>query len=59
MSDEKDRSTDSTVEDLQGKTKEAAGKLTGDDSLERQGKKDQAKSDLKQAGEKVKDAFKH
>jgi uncharacterized protein YjbJ (UPF0337 family) len=56
MSDEKD---DSKVQDLQGKAKEAAGKLTGDDSLERQGKTDQAKSDLKQAGEKVKDAFKH
>lgn len=59
MSDDKDRRKDNTVEDLQGKAKEAAGKLTGDGSLERQGKKDQAKSDLKQAGEKVKDAFKH
>lgn len=59
MSDDKDRRKDNTVEDLQGKAKEAAGKLTGDGSLEGQGKKDQAKSDLKQAGEKVKDAFKH
>jgi uncharacterized protein YjbJ (UPF0337 family) len=47
------------TEDLRGKAKEGAGKLTGDEDLERQGKTDQAKSDLKQAGEKVKDAFKH
>jgi uncharacterized protein YjbJ (UPF0337 family) len=59
MSDEKDRGTDSTAQDLQGKAKEAVGKVTGDESLERQGKTDQAKSDLKKAGEKVKDAFKH
>ncbi len=58
MSDE-NRGTDSTTQDVQGKAKEAAGKLTGDESLERQGKTDQAKSDLKKAGEKVKDAFKH
>ncbi len=45
-------------EDLRGKAKEAAGKATDDEELEAQGKGDQAKSDLKQAGEKVKDAFK-
>lgn len=56
---EHDKSTDSTVEDLRGKAKEGAGKVTGDESLERQGRMDQAKSDIKQAGEKVKDAFKH
>jgi len=47
------------VEDLTGKAKEATGKATDDQSLENEGKGDQAKSDLKQAGEKVKDAFKH
>lgn len=41
-----------------GKGKEAAGDATGDDSLKAEGKGDQAKSDLKQAGEKVKDTFK-
>jgi len=46
-------------EDLQGKAKEAAGKLTDNEQLEAEGKGDQAKSDIKQAGEKVKDAFKH
>lgn len=43
---------------VRGKAKEAVGKATGDESLEGQGKRDQSKSDLKQAGEKVKDAFK-
>jgi uncharacterized protein YjbJ (UPF0337 family) len=47
-----------TGQNLEGKAKEAAGKLTDDESLENEGKADQAKSDLKQAGEKVKDAFK-
>ncbi len=41
-----------------GKGKEAAGNATGDESLRNEGKADQAKGDLKQAGEKVKDAFK-
>ena len=46
------------IEDLGGKAKEAAGKVTGDKSTENEGKLDQAKSSLKDAGEKVKDAFK-
>jgi uncharacterized protein YjbJ (UPF0337 family) len=41
-----------------GKAKEAVGKTTDDESLEAEGRKEQASSDLKQAGEKVKDAFK-
>jgi uncharacterized protein YjbJ (UPF0337 family) len=47
------------VEDVEGKAKEALGRVTGDHSSEREGKTDQAKSDLKDAGEKVKDAFGH
>lgn len=47
------------MDDLGGKAKEAAGKATGDQSTENEGKGDQAKSDIKDAGEKVKDAFKH
>ncbi|HEV7207008.1 MAG TPA: CsbD family protein [Jatrophihabitans sp.] len=47
------------IEDVEGKAKEALGKVTGDRSTENEGKKDQAKSDLKNAGENVKDAFKH
>lgn len=45
------------VEDLTGKAKEATGRATDDESLEAEGRGDQSKSDLKQAGEKVKDAF--
>jgi len=46
------------AQDLGGKAKEAVGKVTGDKSTENEGKGDQAKSNLKDAGEKVKDAFK-
>ena len=46
------------AEKLGGKGKEAAGEATGDDRLRAEGQSDQAKGDQKQAGEKVKDAFK-
>jgi uncharacterized protein YjbJ (UPF0337 family) len=46
--------TDSVV----GKAKEKVGDATDNESMETEGKKDQSKADLKQAGEKVKDAFK-
>ena len=41
-----------------GKIKEKAGKTTGDDQLAAEGRVDQANGNLKQAGEKVKDALK-
>jgi uncharacterized protein YjbJ (UPF0337 family) len=41
-----------------GRVEETTGKVTGNDSLEAKGKSDQMKGNLKQAGEKVKDAFK-
>lgn len=44
-------------DELEGKAKEHAGKATGNEQMEGEGKTDQAKSNLKQAGEKVKDAF--
>jgi uncharacterized protein YjbJ (UPF0337 family) len=47
------------IEDLGGKAKEAVGKVAGDKSTENEGKLDQAKSSIKDAGEKVKDAFKN
>lgn len=47
------------AEDAKGKMKEAVGKGKDDEKLEAEGKGDQAKSDVKQAGENVKDAFKH
>ena len=45
-------------EDLKGKAKETIGRATDDEELEAEGRADQAKSSLKQAGEKVKDAIK-
>lgn len=41
-----------------GKAKETTGKATDDERLEAEGKADQGVADLKQAAEKVKDAFK-
>jgi len=46
------------VDELAGKGKETAGRATDNPDLEAEGKGDQAKSNLKQAGEKVKDVFK-
>ena len=46
------------IDDLGGKAKEAAGKVTGDKSTENEGKVDQSKANLKDAAEKIKDAFK-
>jgi uncharacterized protein YjbJ (UPF0337 family) len=40
-----------------GHLKETAGKATDDRSLQAKGKKDKASGNLKQAGEKVKDAL--
>lgn len=47
------------IDDAAGKAKEAWGEATDDDATKNEGKVDQVKSDLKGAGEKVKDAFKH
>ena len=40
-----------TIDDVSGKAKEALGKATDDKSTENEGRVDQAKSDLKDAGE--------
>ncbi len=53
-----DDKIDNAAEKAGGKAKVAAGKATDDEGLEAEGRMDQTKSDLKQAGEKVKDAFK-
>jgi uncharacterized protein YjbJ (UPF0337 family) len=53
-----DDKMDNKSEELGGKVKEGVGRATGDEDLQAQGEGDQAKSNLKQAGEKVKDAFK-
>jgi uncharacterized protein YjbJ (UPF0337 family) len=39
-----------------GAAKEGAGKLTGNEQLEREGQQDQAIAQLQDAGEKIKDA---
>ncbi len=45
-------------EGLLGKAKEKLGDATDNKDLQAEGKGDQSKADLKDAGEKVKDAFK-
>jgi uncharacterized protein YjbJ (UPF0337 family) len=45
-------------EELKGKVKEGVGRATNDQDLEAEGKADQISGNLKDAGEKVKDAFK-
>jgi uncharacterized protein YjbJ (UPF0337 family) len=45
-------------EQLKGKVKEGVGHATGNEDLEAEGKADQISGNLKDAGEKVKDAFK-
>ena len=46
------------VTEIKGKAKEGLGKATGDEEMEAEGQTDQVKGNLKQAAEKVKDAFK-
>jgi uncharacterized protein YjbJ (UPF0337 family) len=45
-------------EEVQGKIKQGVGDATGNDRLKAEGHADQAKGNLKQAGERVKDALK-
>jgi uncharacterized protein YjbJ (UPF0337 family) len=53
-----DDKIDNKAEELEGKVKEKVGQAADDPELEAEGHADQTKSNLKQAGEKVKDAFK-
>ena len=46
-----------STQQAKGKVKEVAGRVTGNDELRAEGDADQTKGNLKQAGEKVKDAF--
>jgi uncharacterized protein YjbJ (UPF0337 family) len=46
-----------SAQQVQGKAKRAVGKSVGNPRLKAEGRADQAKGSLKQAGEKVKDAF--
>jgi uncharacterized protein YjbJ (UPF0337 family) len=49
--------TKNATQKAKGQLKEAAGRVTGDERLEAEGRADKTKANLKQAGEKVKDAF--
>ena len=46
-----------SAENMQGQAKEKVGDATGDSEMQAEGQTDQTKANLKQAGEKVKDAF--
>jgi len=46
-----------TAQKVKGQFKEAAGAVTGNERLEAEGRADKSKASLKQAGEKLKDAF--
>ena len=48
-----------TGQKIKGKAKEATGSATGDEDQRDEGRAEQSEADLKQAGEKVKDAFKN
>ncbi len=47
------------AEELAGKVKEKVGDLTNNDDMKADGEGDQAKSNVKQTGEDVKDTFKN
>ena len=47
---------DNKGEEVKGRAKEAVGAATGDDSMKHEGRADQSKASVKQAGNKVKDA---
>jgi uncharacterized protein YjbJ (UPF0337 family) len=49
--------TRNAAQKVKGQFKEAAGRVSGDERLEAEGRADKTKANLKQAGEKVKDAF--
>ena len=49
--------TRNAAQKVKGQFKEAAGRVTCDERLEAVGRTDKTKANLKQAGEKVKDAF--
>ncbi|WP_395727813.1 CsbD family protein [Nakamurella sp.] len=46
------------AEEAVGKAKEVTGKVTGNEELEARGQAEQAKANVKQAGEDVKDTVK-
>ncbi|MFE9692609.1 CsbD family protein [Micromonospora sp. NPDC005806] len=53
-----DDKIDNASENTAGKIKEGVGRATDDERLEAEGRNEQASAKVKQAGEKIKDAFK-
>lgn len=53
-----DDRVDAKKDDVKGKTKEGAGKLTNDEQMENEGKFDQVKSDVKEGVADAKDKAK-
>ena len=49
--------TRNAAQKVKGQVKEAAGRVPGDRGLEAEGRSDKTRANLKQAGEKLKDAF--
>jgi uncharacterized protein YjbJ (UPF0337 family) len=53
-----DDKMDNKADELVGKVKDRVGGATGDRDLQAEGQAQKSKGNLKQAGEKIKDAFK-
>jgi uncharacterized protein YjbJ (UPF0337 family) len=53
-----DDKIENKTDELKGKAKQTVGEATDDKDLQAEGQADQTKGNLKQAGEKIKDAFK-
>ncbi|MFL6145013.1 MAG: CsbD family protein [Labedaea sp.] len=49
---------DAKADELKGKAKQTTGRVTGNEDMEAEGAGEKIKGNLKQAVEKVKDAFK-
>ncbi|EMD25922.1 CsbD family protein [Amycolatopsis azurea] len=50
--------TENKLDELKGKAKEAVGNATDNEQWQAEGKAEQGKANVKQAGEKIKDAVK-
>jgi uncharacterized protein YjbJ (UPF0337 family) len=53
-----DDKIENKAEEMKGEGKETIGRTTDDEELVAEGQMDQAKGNIKQAGEKIKDIFK-
>ncbi|MFF5566381.1 CsbD family protein [Streptomyces sp. NPDC012623] len=58
MSDSNEKKTSAKVDQVKGAVKENVGRAVGNERLTAEGRAERSKGDFRQAGEKVKDAFK-